>query len=295
MIAGVDDPHQPARGAPPAGRPGLDAGLLAEASGLPVSCVEVVDAIDSTNRELMARPMAKPGAQDGPVVRLLLADRQLAGRGRRGRVWLSDPADSLTFSVAVDHRRAPSTPALAGLSVALGLSVAQAASAWAAGLGLKWPNDLLRDGRKCAGLLVESRIGGEVERIVAGLGVNIRLSDDIARTIDQPACGLFEAGAAVPRKEVLAGRLGRALIDATRRFLAHGFADAAAGWARFDVLAGRQVTILEAGLPTLVGRADGLDDTGALRLLTADGPVTVAVGEVSARLGDLTRPGAGAP
>jgi BirA family biotin operon repressor/biotin-[acetyl-CoA-carboxylase] ligase len=293
MIARVENPQQPTRGGPSAAAAGLDAGLLAERSGLPVACVEVVDAIDSTNRELMTRPLAQAVAPEAPAVRLLLADRQLAGRGRRGRVWLSDPADSLTFSVAVDHRRTPSTPVLAGLSVALGVAVAQAASAWAGGLGLKWPNDLLRDGRKCAGLLVESRIGGEVERIVAGLGVNIRLPDDIARAIDQPACGLFEPGAAVPRKEVLAGRLGRALIDATLRFLAHGFAGVAADWARFDVLAGRQVTILEAGRPTLVGRADGLDDTGALRLLTATGPVTVAVGEVSARLGDLTRPTAG--
>lgn len=297
MIVGVDDSHRNTCGTP--GRPALpDAGLLAGAAGLPAACVEVVESIGSTNRELMSRPMggaASIGVHEGLVTRLLLADRQVAGRGRRGRAWHSDPADSLTFSVSLDYLRTPSTPPLVGLSVALGVAVARTASEWADGLGLKWPNDLLRDGRKCAGLLVESRIGGQVERIVAGLGVNIRLPDEIARSIDQPACGLFESGAAAPPREVMAGRLGRALIDATQRFLVHGFADAAAGWARFDALAGRQVTILEAGAPVLLGRADGVDGSGALRLLTADGLVAVAVGEVSARLGDLTGSGAPAP
>lgn len=293
MIAAVDASDQQAPGGRP--RADLDASRLAAAAGLPRACVEVVESIDSTNRELMGRPLDAAAVSQGPAVRVLLADQQVAGRGRRGRTWLSDPADSLTFSVAVDHRRTPATPSLAGLSVALGLSVAQAAQAWATGLGLKWPNDLLRDGRKCAGLLVETRVGGEVERIVAGLGVNLRLPDEIARAIDQPACGLFEPGATPPRKEELAGRLARALLDATLRFLERGFADTASGWARFDLLAGREVTILEEGRPTQVGIADGLDATGALRLRTAAGPVTVAVGDVSARLGDLTRPAADRP
>jgi BirA family biotin operon repressor/biotin-[acetyl-CoA-carboxylase] ligase len=263
---------------------------------LPLDCVEVVESIGSTNRELMGRPAGAAAVAAGrPSSFVLLAGSQVAGRGRRGRTWVSDPADSLTFSVAIDHRRNAATPALVGLSLSLGVSVAQAASGYASGIGLKWPNDLLRDGRKCAGMLIETRSSGDLERIVIGLGVNLRLPDEIARSLDQPACGLFEPGATVPRREELAGRFARALIDATMNFLERGFADTASDWARFDVLSGREVSILEEGRPALVGRADGLDPTGALRVLTADGMVAVAVGDVSARLGDLTRRGDAAP
>ncbi|GAA4413903.1 biotin--[acetyl-CoA-carboxylase] ligase [Quisquiliibacterium transsilvanicum] len=278
--------QQPGRSA--AADAGLDAALIAAAAALPESCVEVVDSIDSTNKELMRRPAGPPRSGGAPAVHVLLAVQQVAGRGRRGRVFVSDPLDSLTFSVAIDHCRGAHTPALVGLPLALGVAVAKTASAWAPGIGLKWPNDLLRKGLKCAGMLVETRLSGEHERIVIGLGVNLRLPDALASAIDQPACGLFEAGSAMPPREELAGRLARALIDAAERFLAEGFGDTALQWAPFDVLAGREVTILEDGRPKLSGRADGLDPTGALRLRTSDGVVAVAVGDVSARLSDLT-------
>ena len=292
MIAAVDSLDQ--HSSPdPAADAALDGARIAEAAGLPVDCIEVVDAIDSTNKELMRRPAGPPDPLGTPEVHVLFAVRQLAGRGRRGRSFVSDPRDSLTFSVAIDHRRGLQTPALVGLPLALGVAVAQAASAWVRGIGLKWPNDLLRDGRKCAGMLVETRLSGDHERIVIGLGVNLRLPETLARAIDQPACGLFEAGAAMPPREELAGRFARALVDAARRFLAEGFGGTAAQWAPFDVLAGREVRILEDGRVKLVGRADGLDPTGALRVRTPDGVVAVAVGDVSARLADLA--GAGKP
>ena len=287
MIRCVDAPVP--RAAPDRDRgPALDAALLAAAAGLPLAAVEVCEAIDSTNREMMQRaPLRIPEGAE-PACHVLLAGRQVAGRGRRGRVWLSDPADSLTFSVAVDHRRTAGTPPLVGLSLALGAAVAGVASERVPGVGLKWPNDLLRDGRKCAGMLVETRTTGDLERIVIGLGVNLRLPQEIARTIDQPACGLLDGADALPRREVLAGKFARALIDATLRFLAEGFADTAARWAPYDVLQGREVTILEDGRARIVGRAVGLDGSGALMLATPAGVVAVSVGDVSARLGDLT-------
>jgi len=287
MIPPVASPDQQT-GRSAATAAGLDAALIAAAAALPASCVEVVDSIDSTNKELMRRPAGPPGPGGAPAVHLLLAVQQVAGRGRRGRSFVSDPQDSLTFSVAIDHRRGALTPALVGLPLALGVAVAKTASAWVPGIGLKWPNDLLRNGRKCAGMLVETRLSGELERIVIGLGVNLRLPDALARAIDQPACGLFEPGAAMPPREELAARFARALIDAAERFLSAGFGDTAAQWAPFDVLAGREVTILEDGRAKLAGRADGLDPTGALRLRTSGGGVVaVAVGDVSARLSDL--------
>lgn len=293
MIAAVDA-TVPQVAPAPSGGPGLDAALLSAAAGLPLSAVEVCESIGSTNRELMRRAPLPLAAGSAAACHVLLAGRQVAGRGRRGRVWLSDPADSLTFSVAIDHRRTQATPPLVGLSLALGVAMAGVASRLAPGVGLKWPNDLLRDGRKCAGMLVEARSTGDLERIVMGLGVNLRLPEAIARTIDQPACGLLDGADAVPRREELAGRFARALIDATLRFLAEGFADTAARWAPYDVLQGREVTILEDGRARIVGRAVGLDGSGALQLATPSGVVAVSVGDVSARLGDLMS-GAGNP
>lgn len=268
--------------------------MLAAAAGLPLHCAEIVDSIDSTNRELMRRPALAAPPAGGFAWTLLLARSQSAGRGRRGRTWFSDPADTLTFSLACEHDRGPGTPPLAGLSVAAGVAVAEAVAPLAQGIGLKWPNDLMRNGRKCAGLLTETRLNGQRERIVFGWGVNLALPDEIARAIDQPACGLFEPGAPRPSHEALAGRLARALIEVTEQFLRTGLAGIPERWSRFDVLAGREVTLLEDGRPKLKGIADGLAEGGELRVLTAGGPVVVAAGDVSARLGDLTGAGGAA-
>lgn len=284
MIPGVD--HSLTSGTQ--GAPQLDAAALAAFAGLPADCVEIVDVIDSTNRELMRRPARAELPPDGLAFTLLLARSQVAGRGRRGRVWHSDPADSLTFSIACEHRRTPDTPSLSGLSVALGVAAAEAVAPLVSGIGLKWPNDLMRHGRKCAGMLAETRLSGDRERIVFGWGVNLALPDELARAIDQPACGLFDAGAPRLGHEELAGRMARALIEITRQFLRTGLSGIPERWARFDVLAGREITLLEDGRPKLKGIADGLAEGGELRVLTPEGTVCVAVGDVSARLGDLT-------
>lgn len=263
---------------PPQGTPGLDAVAIAHAAGLPVDAVEVVDAIASTNSELMAR------RQTGQAVKLLVAVHQFAGRGRQGRSFLSEPGDSLTFSVALERRRDDRSPPLTGLPLALGVAVAECVSRRVDGIGLKWPNDLLRAGRKCAGMLVETRASGQVDRVVIGLGVNLRLSASIASRLDQPVGGLFDdTPDTVPGRERLIGELARALIDSAQRFFVTGFADTASRWAPFDVFAGREVSILEQGRVQCVGVADGLDPTGALRLRTPTGVVAIAAGDVSAR------------
>ena len=257
---------------------GLDAAVIARAARLAPGAVEVVDAIASTNSELMARP------RSGSAVALLAAVDQFAGRGRQGRSFLSDPADSITFSVALERPRSPGAPALVGLPLALGVAVAGCAARHVAGVGLKWPNDLLRDGRKCAGMLVETRTSAAGERVVIGLGVNLRLSPAIAARLDQPVAGLFDAEPdRMPPREVILGEFARALIDAATAFFSEGFADTAARWARFDAFAGREVSILEQGRVVARGVAAGLDPTGALLLRTGVGVIAVAAGDVSAR------------
>jgi BirA family biotin operon repressor/biotin-[acetyl-CoA-carboxylase] ligase len=259
---------------------GLDASEIARVAGLAPAVVEVVERIASTNAALMAQP----GSGGVRPVQLLAAAHQFEGRGRRGRGFLSDPAGSITFSVALERARTASAPALTGLPLALGVAVAECAARHVDGVALKWPNDLLCGGRKCAGMLVETRAAGSRDRVVIGLGVNLRLPQEIAAQIDQPVIGLFDgAPERMPSREVLIGELARALIDAATRFFANGFGDTATRWARFDAFAGREVSILEGGRCLTSGIAVGLDATGALLLRTDAGVTAIAAGDVSAR------------
>lgn len=279
MIAGVDAPrHAHAQAA------ALDPAAIARAAHLAPSDVDVVDRIDSTNTALMALPTSGQMR----AVRLLAAVDQYAGRGRRGRGFLSDPADSLTFSVALERRRAPAAPPLTGLPLALGVALAEHVAGLVDGVTLKWPNDLLLDGRKCSGMLIETRAAGAGERVVIGLGINLRRSMGIAARLDQPVAGLFDAQPhRMPAREALLGGLARALIDAATAFFARGFADTAERWARFDAFAGREVSILEDGRRIAIGIAQGLDASGALLLRTEQGVVAIAAGDVSARAGSV--------
>ncbi len=288
---------------------GLDCEAIARAAGLDRSRIEWVAEIGSTNLELMNRP-GEPNAL-APVV--LIAGRQTAGRGRRGRTWLSAAPDCLTMSISLHRARRGAAAPLVGLPLALGAAVAATVAAHVPGIGLKWPNDLLRDGRKCAGMLVETRSIGDFERVVVGLGLNWRVSSALARALDErgagatsasdspasdpastlpglPVGGLFDALPPSALREQVAGELAGAIIACARRFFETGFADTAQRWARFDVLAGREVAIVVDHQHTLTGHADGLDRQGALRVRTAQGVVPVAAGEVSVRFIDKVVP-----
>jgi len=163
----------------------LDLMLLKERLGLQAGRFDV-DALaecDSTNSELMRR--ADRGAPAGTVI---VADRQRAGRGRRGRSWLSSPEASLTFSLLW---RFPGSPTrLSGLSLAVGVGLARALGGLGApGVRLKWPNDVLLatngDFAKLAGILVELASDRRGTQAVIGIGINLRLSAATQAAIDQ--------------------------------------------------------------------------------------------------------------
>jgi len=294
MISPVHDMRQPPAPAGNADR-GLDREAVARAGGLDPARVAIVESTGSTNQDLMSRP----AGLDVPAPRVLIAARQTAGRGRRGRGWLSEPPDCLAMSISVHRVRDASAPVLTGLPIALGIAIADVLAAQVHGIGLKWPNDLLRDGRKCAGMLVEARTVDELERVVIGLGLNWRLPATLA---GQPAApppasgeassdaaplapgGLFDALPPVEVRERIAGELARALVDCARRYLREGFGDTALAWARHDLLLGREIVVKSEGKTVLSGRADGLDRHGELRVRTRNGVQTVCAGEVSVRL-----------
>jgi BirA family transcriptional regulator, biotin operon repressor / biotin---[acetyl-CoA-carboxylase] ligase len=264
--------------------------------------VEVLPQIDSTNTELMRR--ARAGRTE-PT--LLVAEQQSAGRGRLGRSWMSGSGQSLTFSLGLLLRPA----SWDGLSLAVGASVAGSLHS---SVQLKWPNDLWVDGRKLAGILIETQqpsglhtahtrpndagsysagVGrGAARYAVIGVGINIA---------PQPAQGLSTAPAAL--QELQPGmtaahaleRVAAALLRDVLLFERDGFAAFVSRFAARDALLGRNVVVMAAaqGAPvpsqhdaaraSLEGVAQGVDDRGALLVATATGVQAVSSSEVSVR------------
>ncbi|MBS0557723.1 MAG: biotin--[acetyl-CoA-carboxylase] ligase [Proteobacteria bacterium] len=233
--------------------------------------------IDSTNSQLLSDAAA--GAADLGVC---IAEMQSAGRGRRGRAWLSPLGANVYFSLL--KRFARGMDALAGLSLAVGVAVTQALEdCGASGLGLKWPNDVLVDGRKLAGILIE--VGGEFLgpcHAVIGIGINLRLPPDFDS--GQPATDLVRVCAgAMPSRNRLVARLLVRLTAALDEFVDAGFTAFADRYARRDALAGKAVRV-QAANGVNEGMAIGVDARGALCVRNADGVVAYDSAEVSVRV-----------
>ena len=231
---------------------------------LPDFTVEVLPEIDSSNSELMRR--ARAGQHEAT---LLVAERQTQGRGRMGRVWQSQPGDSLTFSLSLSL--APQD--WSGLSLAVGLSLAESLHP---GVQLKWPNDLWFEDRKIGGILVEAASMGGRSQVVVGVGLNIRA---------RPAEGLNTAPAALtellPDLTAPAAllRLALPLVQTLLAFEREGFAPLQARFEARDVLKGRRVHTSDG----LLGVALGVSPSGALRLQTETGLQEIHSAEVSVR------------
>ena len=248
--------------------------------------VDSVVSIGSTNQGLLQRPI---GAAPAPP-RMLVAREQTAGRGRRGRVWSSSMDTSLTFSVALERLAGPDQAALAGLPIAVGVSLARGLKPWLDDIALKWPNDLQRSQRKCAGILIETRRQASIERIVIGIGLNLLAPPDPDGSIAQPVAGLFD-DRVMPAREQLVGALALAVVEGWYAFVHDGLASFRDDWADRDALAGRDVRVTEGSVLLLEGVAEGIDGAGALQVRTAAGVRSVTVGDASVRVAG--RPGAG--
>lgn len=255
--------------------------------------LEVVEEIGSTNAELLAA-LRDQTAATAPATRVLVAQRQTAGRGRLGRTWHAHPGASLTVSVAWPLRRADAS----GLSLAAGVALAQALEpqlqAGAELVALKWPNDLwLRDprvdngGRKLGGILIETTGGPAWRWCVIGVGLNILPQTEGDFTTGQ--AWLREIDPNATPASTLA-RIAPALLHALGRFERLGFEAFLEAFRARDLLRGREVTTT---LPTLgAGRADGIDASGRLLVQDALGVVhAVHAGDVSVRPARTGAPG----
>ena len=254
----------------------LRAALLDPASAGPVS-LEVAWSVDSTNAELWRRSPV-PGWE------ILLAEQQTAGRGRLGRSWVSPLSSQVCMSLR--GRFAGGLAQLEGLSLVAGVALSEALHGLGfRQVGLKWPNDVLADGCKLAGVLVECR--GERDgpvQVVVGIGVNVSLPQITSLAIDQPWTDLarLAADGAPPSRNAVAIAVLQHLLEALACFEREGLAPFLARYAALDLLAGRQVRVL-AGRRIVEGLALGLAGDGGLRVATEVGEQVFHGGEVSVR------------
>jgi BirA family biotin operon repressor/biotin-[acetyl-CoA-carboxylase] ligase len=232
--------------------------------------------IGSTNDRARAA-LAEPNGEGLAVV----ADLQTAGRGRRGRTWISPARANLLFSVALRPTIAPRLAGLLGIAAALAVRDACASLVPDAGLAIRWPNDVVdRAGHKLAGLLVETALeGGELVEAVVGIGVNVNwLPSEMPSEIGERTTSLqVLAGVPIDRVELLRRVLDA--LDGEMQALAEGRPPLeqlrASSW-----LDGRRVEV-DTGSETISGRAAGIADDGSL-LLDADvGRLALSVGEVA--------------
>lgn len=238
--------------------------------------VDVLAECDSTNTRLVE--LAESGAPAGTVI---AAERQKAGRGRRGHTWLSAPGASLTFSLLW---RFPLDTPLSGLSLAVGVALARALEAQGiAGISLKWPNDVLLNGGKLAGVLIEVVPGTPLAAVVIGVGVNLHLPDEMSQEIRQTAAALADAGIILPTPSMLLAQLLIALHEMLQSFTEQGFAGLRSAWLKRNAYAGQVVRLLSDFAEPLVGYCRGVDGDGALLLETEAGIQRIISGEVSLR------------
>jgi len=239
--------------------------------------IEVVETTESTSQELIGSDREfRPG-------RVCLAEIQLAGRGRRGRHWVSSPYQNIVMSMSWRFETGPA--GLAGLSLAAGTAVIRALEQFGVqGAGLKWPNDILLNGRKLAGVLMDLR--GEAAGpalVVLGLGLNVALTEADAGRIDQPWSMLREALPGPIDRNRLAALLIDELAGTFEQFAAYGFESHREEWERHHLYQNCPVR-LDLGETQLSGTVVGIDDHGNLRLRDAHGQVRAFhSGEVSLR------------
>ncbi|HEX2150504.1 MAG TPA: biotin--[acetyl-CoA-carboxylase] ligase [Stellaceae bacterium] len=231
------------------------------------------DRIGSTNDE--AKALARAGAPEGTLV---WAGEQTAGRGRRGRLWLSPPGNlysSLIMRPAVAPARAAQLGFVAALALAEGVG---ALCGTALDIRCKWPNDVLVAGRKLAGILLESEIADNdaIDFVVIGTGANLASHPT---GVEYPATSLAEQGFAGVTPEQMLQAYVRRFDPWARIWREEGFAQIREAWLARAAGLGKDIRVrLER--TTLFGRFLDLDEGGSLVIETADGRRRIAAGEV---------------
>lgn len=240
--------------------------------------VKVVEETGSTNADLLANLPALTAPA------LLIARTQTAGRGRAGRSWLSAPGKALTFSLAWKFN--VPVHALVGLPLAVGVALAEALAMFNISVRLKWPNDVLYQGKKLAGILIETVSAGRVPHdaswAVIGIGINMAIDDKLAAQIGRPVAGI--PWMAELDQNMLMATLTSGLAEALVQFEHEGLAAFTPRWNALHAYTGQPVVILDNGKLLHEGNAAGVDAMGRFMLDTASGRIAIMAGDVSLRV-----------
>jgi BirA family transcriptional regulator, biotin operon repressor / biotin---[acetyl-CoA-carboxylase] ligase len=253
------------------------AAVLNEQSKTLISTLEIHDYIDSTNRYLVEQTRLQ--ASTG---RVCFAELQTAGKGRRGREWVSPFGCNLYLSIAWQFPQG-GYAAIAGLSLAVGVAVIRALREQNLhDVGLKWPNDIYSQGKKLGGILIE--VSGEVDggcSAVIGVGLNLFLPETKAASITQAWTDMTQITEQPPLRNELAGGLLNQLLPMLSGFEEQGLSAYLDEWRRYDCLHGLPATLF-VGQHSIHGTVEGVNDDGLLLLKRTDGTVQAfASGEVS--------------
>lgn len=257
-------------------RPAIESVLSADAKCL-ITDLDIHKVVDSTNVLAMQR------ASIGESGYVCTAEQQLSGRGRRGKAWASPYACNLYLSVVWEF--SGGAAALEGLSLAVGVAVVDALKkAGVDGASLKWPNDVLYNSRKLAGVLLE--MTGDASgpcQVVVGVGLNVAMPK--GQAIDQPWVDVKTINSNAANRNQVLGFLLNELMPLLANFEKSGFSVYRDRWLHLDAFYNKDVAIM-LGDTVVLGVATGVDETGALLLKTETGLQAFSGGEVSLRIAE---------
>lgn len=240
--------------------------------------IEVFSSIESTNTYLLETDtthLEKP--------KLVFAEVQTAGRGRKGRTWVAPKYQNLHFSLL--YPMGCAVAKASGFSLVVGLAVAKALeNLWVADPKLKWPNDIYLQGKKLGGILIENKqIKTHRFQAVIGIGLNIDMSDVPTDAVSQPFIDLKTVLGRVCCPGELAAEITNQLMPMIEALETKGFAPFESLWSTYDYLLGQSITIEHQG-EMIEAVMQGVDPKGGMRCITDDGIQVFYDGEVSPRL-----------
>jgi BirA family biotin operon repressor/biotin-[acetyl-CoA-carboxylase] ligase len=254
--------------------------LQKKLSKLNIGGLRYFDSIGSTNDEALA--WAAAGASDLSIV---IADEQTQGRGRLDRKWFTPKGSGLAFSLILrPSAHAALRPHLSRTVGLAALSIAESCSGLGLAPRIKWPNDILLNGKKAAGILIENVWSGDdVDSLVIGMGINVyKSSVPPAELLQFPATSLEDAlGKEPPAREEILFNILSAFIHWRERM---GTDELIHAWEEILAFRGEQVQAEAGGEPHITGELIGLESDGSLRLRDAhDKSVIIRFGDVSLR------------
>lgn len=244
-----------------------------------VSEIRVFKKIDSTNDE--ARRAIKSGISG---INLIVADAQTAGRGRRGKTWIS-PAGGLYMSFIFPFQNDLTQPQ--ALSLVAAISVKRSLEEWSvAPIKLKWPNDLLVEGKKLSGILLELERSGGNTHVIFGIGVNYSLTVEQKLKIDREVTDLNEQAENIPSRERVITKICIDLLNNVREFSERGFGSFKPAWNESDHYLGSRVVIKD-GKSEKSGISLGVNERAELIIESDSGQEFISGGEISVGLREI--------